>query len=190
VEWDEYTPNDAGVQPPLRDPAPRDEARVAYERLMATKRNRLEALRRLLAANGIDLETSDDGIQRLNDWFREYVEADPADSRRVSGLWRSVIADVALFLGEVIIERTPGVEWRFFDRPPKEHLGYRRPVLTGFDVPNPSYYTYPEWLVSSYAHGLLGTLRTRDPDRFVRIVAIEVARGGSAHKHHPARPLA
>jgi hypothetical protein len=168
VDWDEYTPDDSGVPRPLAEPPSAREARAAYERLLASKPERLRLLGRLLAANGVALGSTDDRIQAVNDWFRANVEADPAQPRQVSEPWWSVIRDLGLFLGDVMIERKPGLEWRFYAQPPKEGVGFRRPVIMGFD--DPRYYESPELHVSGYAHGLLGTLRTRDPDWFLRVV--------------------
>jgi hypothetical protein len=44
-------------------------------------------------------------------------------------------------------------------------------------VPDLRYYESPELLVSGYAHSLLGTLRTRDPDWFLRIVNVAERHG-------------
>jgi hypothetical protein len=117
---------------------------------MAAKEERIDMLRRLLEANGVILGDSDQAVQELEDWFRENLEADPDDTTRPAPIWLSVVNDVGLFLGDIIVERTPGVEWRFFDMG-KRNMAYHRHVLMGFDVPHPEYNVDPDRLVSTYA---------------------------------------
>jgi len=55
VDWDDYQPYHPGITRPLHE-LPRKEARAAYERMMASKGERIEALERLLRTNGIELD--------------------------------------------------------------------------------------------------------------------------------------
>jgi hypothetical protein len=130
MNWDAYAPHDLGVSEPLQT-VPRAEARRAYTTLMQERPVRLDLLRRLLAANGVELATTDAGIQQLNDWFVANIQPDPARPGRPAPEWYAVILDSALFLGEVIIARCPGVQWTFFTRG-KKNVCYQRPVLLGF----------------------------------------------------------
>jgi hypothetical protein len=66
MDWDSYVVWDPGVDRPAHELS-RAEARAAYDRLMAAKSERIANLRRLLAANGLDLETSDERVQALNE---------------------------------------------------------------------------------------------------------------------------
>jgi len=77
--------------------------------LMEAKPARIEMLRRLLRANRVELSSTDEGIQDLNDWFRANVEPDTEAPGRVLPDWYSVVNDAALFLGEAMIERCPGL---------------------------------------------------------------------------------
>lgn len=179
VDWDDYTLDDSGVPRPLTDALPAPEARAACERLLARKPERLRGLGRLLAANGVTLGTEDEQIQVADEWFRRELEPDAQRPRTLDERWWSVVRDLGLFLGDAMIERHPGLEWRYYDRPPKEGVGYRRLVIMGF--PDPRYYEYPELHVSGYAHGLLGTLRTRDPEWFLRVVNVAERHSRGTH---------
>ena len=107
-------------------------------RPMAEKPARIEMLRQLLKTNG-ELSNTDDGILRLNEWFLANVEPDPDQPGRVLPEWYSVVNDVALSLGEVIIERCPGLRWEFFTGGKKD-ASYQRHVIMGFShVPNPKF---------------------------------------------------
>lgn len=170
MDWDDYTLDDSGVRGPWDEPAPRAEARSAYNRLLANKDERVAFLGALVQANGFSLGDSDGDIQRLNDWFRANVEA--GEHRQVNAAWASVSRDVALFLGDVIVaRRNDGVDWRFFDKPPSITFGYHRPVLMGYpNQPDPAFSVYLEGIVWSHGNGMLGTLRVREADFFVRTV--------------------
>jgi len=39
-----------------------------------------------------------------------------------------------MYLGDLIVKRAPGLEWRFFDKGKKD-ISYQHPILMGFDVP-------------------------------------------------------
>lgn len=115
IDWDDYTPLNPGIDRPLHE-LPRKKARAVYEQMMATKGERIEMLKRLLAANGIELDGSDEAVQALNDWFRKELEPDPQDPGAPRPLWFAVIHDIGMYLGDLIIERAPALEWRFFDK--------------------------------------------------------------------------
>jgi Family of unknown function (DUF6278) len=168
VDWDEYDPYHPQVNKPLRE-LPRKEARAAYDRMMDTKSERIEALKRLLQANGIELDDSDESIQAMNDWFRRELEPDPEDKGAPDPQWFSVIHDIGMYLGDLIVKRAPGLEWRFFDKR-KTDMSYQHPVIMGFDVPNRNYNVDPPWLVNLHAHRLLNDAAEGEDDYFVGLV--------------------
>jgi hypothetical protein len=138
TDWTDYKPFDPGIRQPLHEVSRRD-AKAAYERLMAAKEERIAQLDRLLRANGLRLDDSDEGIARLNDWFRSEVEPDPNDPNRLRPLWYAVVNDLALFLGDVIISRAPMLHWAFFDGGARD-AAFQRHVLMGFTrVANPKF---------------------------------------------------
>lgn len=166
VAWDNYEPFRPGVWGSLNE-LPRRDARAAFKKLMNEKAARIEALRRLLKANGLDLSHDDASIQALNDWFGERVERDPQEPRRLRPLWYAVVNDIALFLGDVMISRYPGLRWEFFTWG-KKNVSYQRHVIMGFSrVPNPKYNVDIDALVATYGHRIVSGLDV-EPDEFLR----------------------
>jgi hypothetical protein len=156
MAWDDYEIYDPGVFGPL-NALPRREARQAYNMLMEAKPGRIETLRKLLWANGVELASTDAAIQDLNDWFRDNVEADTGRPGSLLPGWYSVVNDVALFLGEVMIERCPGLHWEFFIWG-KKNAAYQRHVIMGFSrVLNPKYEIDIDAAVAAYAHRIVAS---------------------------------
>jgi hypothetical protein len=171
VDWDAYEPYEGADRP--YDELPRDEARAQYDRLMTEKRARIDSLRRLLATNGSELRIDDEHLRQLDEWFRANVEADPLDRSCPSPLWLSVCVDLGLFIGDAIIEREPRVRWQFFVGKRlggRRHIADQRPVLIGFDVPNPQYVVDPLRLVYDYAFRIIGGGTGNETDTLGRIV--------------------
>lgn len=153
VVWDGYSPFDPGVSQPLHEVTKR-EARAAFNRLMAAKDDRIAELRKFLHLNGVDLASSDDGLQELNDWFRGSVEGD-AVTARLRPIWYAVVNDLSLYLGEVMIQRSPNLRWAFYDKGAK-HLSFQRHVIMGFSkVPNPAYNSDIDLLLATYGQRIV-----------------------------------
>ena len=156
MNWDGYETYDPGVFGPLHT-LPRAEARRAFNQLMDAKPGRIQMLRRLLKANGIELAGTDAGIQDLNDWFLANVEADPGKPGRLLPAWYSVVNDAALFLGDVMIQRCPGLRWEFFTWG-KKNASYQRHVIMGFtQVPGAKYNIDIDAQVAAYAHCIVAS---------------------------------
>jgi hypothetical protein len=156
MNWDDYEIYQPGVSGPLNT-LPRGDARRAFNALMAAKPGRIEMLRRLLRADGIELAGTDAAIQDLNDWFRASVEADPDQPGRLLPEWYSVVNDVGLFLGHVMIERCPDLRWEFYTWG-KKNVSYQRHVIMGFSrVRNPKYTVDIDAAVAAYAHRIVAS---------------------------------
>lgn len=155
VDWDGYEPYDPGVAGPPNS-LPRSEARQVFKRCMETKPVRLEMLSRLLKVNGVELGNSDAAIQDLNDWFVAHVEADPEQPGRLLPGWYAVVHDVALFLGDVLIERHPNLHWEFFTWG-KTNVAFQRHVIMGFSTEDPKFHTNIniDRMVATYAHQII-----------------------------------
>lgn len=144
MQWGNYEPFDPESWGPLQD-LPREEARRAFDRLMAARGERIEQLRQLLALQGLELRSDDPSVQELNDWFVDSAERDPRRSTKLEKRWFSVVNDVALYLGELLIERSSGrLRWEFFigDRSTgdRSNVSCQRHVLMGFSrAANPNY---------------------------------------------------
>ena len=168
MDWTAYEPFDPGIWGPLHEQSAAD-AKGAFDRLMAAKEERKLALSHLLKANGIELAPTDEAIQRVNDWFRREVEPDPRDPTRLRPLWYAVVNDLALYLGDVIVSRNPGVAWIIVTRP-EDDVSFQRHVLTGFTkVPNPRYKIDIDMLIGTYGQRVIAGLSV-EPDEFVRIL--------------------
>lgn len=184
TDWCEYELYDAGVSTPLRA-TPRAEARRAFGRFMETKSGRVEMLRRLVKANGVELGADDAAIQDLNDWFYANVEADPEQPGRLLPAWCSVVHDVAVFLGEVMIGRHPNLHWEFFTWG-KINVAFQRPVIMGLGSEDPKHHTNIdiERLVSTYAHRIVeskGSIPTYGTIN-VRGARVDVDAAASEHR--------
>jgi hypothetical protein len=156
LNWDEYETYNPGVTDPL-NALPRAEARRAFDQRMAGIPTRVEMLRRLSGVNAVELDSGDNGIQDLNDWFYANVEPDPNASGRLLADWYSVVDDVALFLGETMIQRCPSLRWEFYTGGKKD-AAYQRHVIMGFtQVPNPKYNVDIDRRVASYAHRIIAS---------------------------------
>lgn len=155
MNWGDYGIYDPGVVGPLNT-LPRAEARRAFDRLMDQKAARIEMLGRLMRANGVELSGTDEGIQDLNDWFRVNVQPDPANPGRLLPDWYSVVNDVSLFLGEVIIERCPSLRWEFFTGGKKD-VAYQHHVIMGFQGANPKFNMDIDARVAGYGHRIVAS---------------------------------
>lgn len=168
VDWDSYEPYVPPHDGPVYELPPKH-ARESFERAMAAKPARIEQLRRLLAANGLVLGEDDDSVQRLNDWFRTNVEANPDDPSRLENLWYAVVFDIGLFLGDIMIQRSPGLRWEMF-KAGRRDVAYQKHVIVGFTrVANPKYNVDVDRVVATYGHQAINGDGV-DPNLFVAVL--------------------
>ena len=164
---------------------PRSEARRAYVRCMETKPTRVGLLGELLKTNGVELGRSDAAVQDLNDWFFANLEPDPERPGWLLPPWYSIVHDVALFLGDVMIERNPNLRWEFFVWG-KKSVSYQRPVIMGFSTEDPKFHTNidVDRSVAVYGHRIVehrGSVATYGPVT-VRGVEIDVDAVAAQHR--------
>ena len=108
---------------------PRSQARLEFNEVVAARHQRINELKRLLSHSGITLD-DDPELQRIIDWFVEMMS--PIDHTNVlDETSLSVTQDIALLLGELAIDRHPGVCWDFFIWG-KRNISYQSPVLMCF----------------------------------------------------------
>ncbi|MBB2974956.1 hypothetical protein FHX49_000497 [Microbacterium endophyticum] len=173
VDWANYHP----YQPPVRGlphELTKPQAREAFGDLMRARSDRRAALAGLVEANSFDLKSDDESIQRLNDWYRTNVEPSPDTPDRLRNLWYAVVNDIALWLGDVIIERAPSLRWVMYTEG-KRNISYQRHVLMGFrNVENPRFNVDVDLLVASYGHRVIKGLPV-DDEEFVAVVHMAVA---------------
>lgn len=160
VNWDDYKIYDPGVRGPLHELSRKD-ARGAFDRLMKQKAARIEMLERLAANNGVELDGSDVSLQDLNDWLRDEVETDPSQPGRLKPTWYSVVNDIALYLGDLMIGRCPSLCWAFYTGGVKD-VSYQRHVLMGFKTGNPKYNVDVDRLLATYVHRIAAGAEVED----------------------------
>lgn len=157
VQWGDYQSYRPAVAKPMKE-ASRKEARAEFNKLMSEKGQRIEELGKLLENNGIQLRSTDEGLQQLDDWFCREIEANPEQPERLKDIWYAVVNDVALFIGEVMIERYPTLKWGMPIKWKKEG-SYQRHAITGFTkVPNPDFNVDVDRLVAMHGYRIFGNL--------------------------------
>jgi hypothetical protein len=169
INWDGYELYWFLFQGTRRD-LPRREARISYKDLMEKKPERKRLLKSLVEQNGLELGTDNESIQRLDDWFRNSVEEDPERPRFLWPDWYSVSIDIGLFLGDIMIERNPGLHWEFFTWG-KKNISYQKPVIMGFDTPDSKYNIEPERRIVEYGHSIVNN-SVRRTDVFVLMLNV------------------
>ena len=136
----------------------------------------MSQLEGLLTRNGITPGRDDTALDRMERWFRANVEADartrhdpdPEVRCRLQPEWYSVVSDVSLLLGEVMIDANPTLHREFFVRG-KKNASYQQPVISGFDAPNPRFHVNIDMAVVGYAHCIVLGLKVGDHE-FVSLV--------------------
>jgi hypothetical protein len=168
VNWGGYYPYIPIIARPMHE-VTRKEARDEFKKLMAEKGRRIEYLRELVKLNGIELRSTDEGLQELNDWFVREVEPRPDKSGRLLSIWYAVGNDLALYVGDIMIERSPGLKWVMFDKG-KRSIYYQRHVIMGYSkVSDPQFAVDVDRLISTYGHCLIDGDDV-DSDEFVGMV--------------------
>jgi len=154
--WGNYPTYEPVVGVPLNT-VTRKEARAEFEHVLATKSQRISVLADLLDHNSVTLDSSDAGIQEVNDWYRENVEPNPEVGGRLTTSGYSVSHDIGLFLGDTIIDRVPELHWILHPFGKKE-LSYQRAVIGGFSrMPVANYTVDPRLIVAVYGHRVVAS---------------------------------
>jgi hypothetical protein len=186
MNWDGYEIYDPGAFGPLHA-LPRTEARRAFNKLMDAKPGRIQMLHWLLNANGAELAGTSAGIQDLNDWFVANVQADPGKPGRLLPAWYSVVNDAALFLGDVMIQRCPGLRWEFYTWG-KKNAFYQRHVIMGFtQVLSPKYGIDIDAMVAAYAHCIVASRGSVPHYGLITIRGVEIDLDAVTARMRPAK---
>ncbi len=155
MEFDGYEVYDPGVEGPWRDLA-RAAARAAFARLMAAKAARLEQLADVLRRSGIRLpppsEVTDQELGKLESWLVEGIGNDPdSGDGELATVWYSIISDLALYIGDVMISRAENLSWVLHTAAKKSN-SYQESVISGFQAaPNPKFFLNPGFLLVGLA---------------------------------------
>ena len=150
VDFGGYVPYQPTLAVPWHD-MERRVARAEYKDVMARRHERIEQLEGLVGRHGLVLGSTDEALNELNDWYVDSVTRSDTEPERLSNVWYGVSFDIGLFLGEVMIERVPGLHWEFYVWG-KRSLPYQRHVIMGFHNPKRRLHLDPQWAVSVAGH--------------------------------------
>lgn len=150
---DGYEVYDPGVAGLWRD-LPRGEAARAVRRLLDERARRIQQLRWLVSRSGIELpeprDAMDGHLQALSRWFFQNLERDRSAPTRLASAWYSIVSDIGLYVGEVILARGEDLEWRMFTGDRRSD-SYQELVIMNFPVANKRYYVNPGFVVADWA---------------------------------------
>ena len=131
---------------------PRREARKAYDWFIRQIPTRIELLGELLIAEaGVELSLG--ALSKVQVWFDETTRIETSGSEEPTAFVYSLCNDLGMFLGQSMVERHERIAWTMCTFG-KRYLYYQRPVLIGFDVPNPKYIVDFDYALCAYAHRL------------------------------------
>src|SRR5260370_21083178 len=80
---------------------------------------------------------------------------------RLRQIWCSVVNNIALFLGDVIVERAPNLKWIFFTFG-KRNLAYQTHVIMGFPLANSEYNVDVDRKVAIQGHRVVASKSNRE----------------------------
>lgn len=147
-----------------------------FEHAMNSKSERISVLEVLLRDNGISLGPSEQDLDILDTWFGSSVEGGPGDGQpiRLRNIWYAVSYDIGLFLGELIIKRSPWLEWRPYlpkGKNMKSNMSFQNPVIQGFRrVSGVDFFLHPYIQVGGYGGALVNGHKSGPDGTLRRIV--------------------
>ncbi len=118
---------------------------------MATKEARKQAIRDLLAQNGVHFEETREGLEAVGRWLAGNVEPRPGGRGDMSDIWYGVAQDLGLLIGDMLINCAPddSLRWELFTNG-KGDMAYQRPVIMGFrEAANSRYNVDPILMVAN-----------------------------------------
>lgn len=150
VDFGGYEPYQPKVPGLYRDLSRRD-ARNQYNDVMERREERIEQLAGLVGRNGVTFGRTDEALLALGEWYVTSVTPDQSDRSRLSPVWFAVSFDIALLLGEIMIQRVAGLRWEFYVWG-KTDMAYQRHVIMGFHTPDPRMNIDPQRVISVIGH--------------------------------------
>lgn len=112
----------------------RAEARASFSDLMSARDDRAGELRRLVNEDGADFDSSDAGVQQLEDWIRGSIARELDRAEVMDPTWYAVGLDVGLFLGDLLISRRPELDWKLSTAGGRSSVFFHWPVIAGFSI--------------------------------------------------------
>jgi hypothetical protein len=95
---------------------------------MNSRAPRRDELERLLGQSGLKLGHDDQDLRNLNNWLAENIEPDPMWPGYPNSDWRSVVMDLALFLGDEMILNNETLCWKL-EMKGRKSVSYQSPVI-------------------------------------------------------------
>ncbi|SHZ62562.1 Uncharacterised protein [Mycobacteroides abscessus subsp. bolletii] len=131
TNWNGYTPFERiGGRIPSEDLS-KDDARARFEQVTSSVDERITELGKLVLANGFELGTSPEQVEELTNWLIHSIE--DAGHNQLRPHWQSVLYDMAIFVGESLIQRIPYLTWTFVAKGTRRSVeSYQGTVIGGF----------------------------------------------------------
>lgn len=136
--FENYEIFDPGVDKPLSE-VTRAEAEQHFQLHLASLKERLDELKKLVEASRIQLDYSDASLDRLDEWFPSVVEEFGIEESWPTPETFSLCNDLAVYLGEHLRRHGRNLEWRM-QTGNKRDMAYQRPVIGGFSQTKDSFY--------------------------------------------------
>lgn len=131
TNWNGYRPFErVGGRIPSEDLS-KEDARARFEQITSSINDRVTELGKLIRANGFELGASPERQAQLMDWLLSSIE--DAGHGDLRPHWQSVLYDVAIFVGESLIQRIPYLTWTFVTKGSRRTVeSYQGTVVGGF----------------------------------------------------------
>ncbi|MFD6196411.1 hypothetical protein ACFWE3_06860 [Mycobacteriaceae bacterium NPDC060252] len=131
TNWNGYMPFERiGGRIPSADLSKVD-AQARFEQVTSSLAERITELGKLTHANGLELGASPERHAQLMDWLLSSIE--DAGHGDLRSYWQSVLYDVAIFVGESLIQRIPYLTWTFAAKGSRRTVeSYQGTVIGGF----------------------------------------------------------
>lgn len=179
--WRRYSATEGGVDA-LLSSLDATRAAIALERLLGSRQTRVAALDQLVGLGVSDRFAGPNRLQRTNHWLIRHVSTADQEGR-LAPLWYRVVNDVALLLGEELIDRSQGrIRWAYTAIASSDSKGVRtepnlaildgEPLGLTVNVPtdrSQGYHLPLDRLVAQYAEAVVMGHRV-DPDYFLGLV--------------------
>lgn len=99
-------------------------ARAGFELFMAQKKERITKLSILFRINNVPFGKSDEELSAMNQFVYDNLSSHADFPNQIEGVWVECALDLTAYLGEIIIERCPNVEWAVFDDRDQDDMDY------------------------------------------------------------------
>ncbi|CPW99320.1 Uncharacterised protein [Mycobacteroides abscessus] len=136
VNWSEYEPFARVGGFAWGVDLSREDAVARYNQVVECAPERIEALRGLARAHGLDFGPAPEQLDKLNEWFINSVEDAPG-AYTLRPECHSVLYDITIFIGQTLVERNPALRWSVTTKGSRRTVPhFQETVVSGFkDAP-------------------------------------------------------